>query len=83
MIKKLTQSRSRDFIRKSTIEVNDQEVLKNPELDFLDMDKEDSYRLVWQMFSFSELAEEFNKAADALERKSALNRLARETRVLQ
>ena len=64
MIKKLTQSRSRDFIRKSTIEVNDQEVLKNPELDFLDMDKEDSYRLVWQMFSFSELAEEFTISQD-------------------
>jgi len=30
-----------------------------------------------------ELAEEFNKAADALERKSAGNRLPREPRVLQ
>ena len=30
-----------------------------------------------------ELAEEFNKVADTLERKSALNRLPREPRVLQ
>jgi hypothetical protein len=30
-----------------------------------------------------ELAEEFNKAADVLERKSALNRLPRDPRVLQ
>jgi hypothetical protein len=33
--------------------------------------------------AMAELAEEFNKAADALERKSALNRLPREPRVLQ
>ena len=33
--------------------------------------------------AMAELAEEFNKAADALERKSAGNRLPREPRVLQ